>query len=294
MQGNGYRPSWDEEVAAAKQRRVEAIREAEKAAMLAAIPFVKANGGPLRAPSHSLRAFIDTESARALLSERERRLQIAHVVPLALEPPAVDIAWVSAGTHADRLLRPAGGVSLGGKRAIAVPPILTIEDVATCLHEIGHQRDLGYGGRVSREAAAWRWAIEHALYWDFRLQRHMKECLSTYLQAATDLRDVVDVAAAEALISQEGFRAHERPQHDSTEELRRFIDVLVEQFEETQFFETHGRQRCQDTRFCLKSDALATAIDADKRVCRQCDSRRKSDRDYRKTMLLREMGARAR
>ena len=59
------------------------------------------------------------------------------LVDLALQAPAIRLAWVAPSTTAARLVRPGNAVYHYAHRTAIGPGIATIEDVARMLHEIG-------------------------------------------------------------------------------------------------------------------------------------------------------------
>ena len=169
-----------------------------------------------QAPTDLTAAYVPAGEWRTPLSgEAEVRMHVYHLVTLARETdPIVEIAWLLPETHATRLLAGSGGVSLRAQSAIAVPAITTIEDVATALHELGHQRTWNVTGRLARELAAWRFAIDRSLIWNGRAHAFLADSILTYVaetQKKRALEDILTVHEIDQLVTWETCRQHIRP-----------------------------------------------------------------------------------
>jgi hypothetical protein len=62
---------------------------------------------------------------------------------------------------------------------IHIPKVRSLDDYATCLHELGHVygRDQKSPDSTTRELGAWQWAREHALAWTEEMERIAADCL---------------------------------------------------------------------------------------------------------------------
>jgi hypothetical protein len=127
--------------------------------------------------------------------ERLRR----HAVDLALEEPAIAVHWLGRDSPTDRLVQRGNAVALSGQgnRMIMVPPIVGEPSYVTVLHEIGHFRAPGFGGKLQCEAAAWRYCRQVAIVWSHECQQTMIRCVNTYSanadRTATNLMGALDV-----------------------------------------------------------------------------------------------------
>lgn len=83
-----------------------------------------------------------------------------HIKALAIKH-SIDISWLSERDTIDKI----GAVR--ASRSVRIPRIIPGETgrYAIALHEIGHVVGPYRRGRLSREIAAWRWAIEHSDRW---------------------------------------------------------------------------------------------------------------------------------
>lgn len=119
---------------------------------------------------------------------------IARPFVRALAEHAIKIAV----THGLTVQRSRRASAIGHQRMVFCEPVLTEEAYSTFLHESGHcieatadslQQRHFYREHIiapAAEAAAWRWAIEHALVWTDRMQGDLQEALSTYRPHASD------------------------------------------------------------------------------------------------------------
>jgi hypothetical protein len=66
------------------------------------------------------------------------------------------------------------------RHTVRIPPVKTDVTYALALHEIGHILGEQPKGRLAREAAAWRWAMDAAESWSAAMHGKMKHCLGFY------------------------------------------------------------------------------------------------------------------
>lgn len=86
---------------------------------------------------------------------------------------------ISIGTHSH------GGRAFRKKRQINIQPVKSAVTYAVALHEIGHIHGPWQSGtRLEREAGAWHWARNNALFWTGSMEKKLLKSLGSYIQWA--------------------------------------------------------------------------------------------------------------
>ena len=88
----------------------------------------------------------------------------------------INIVFAKPGQEVSALLR---------ARIVFIRPLKSTVSYVDALHEIGHILDtksVKARTELVCEAQAWKWAQEHALFWNDTAEKHKNLCLSLYLK----------------------------------------------------------------------------------------------------------------
>jgi hypothetical protein len=149
---------------------------------------------------------------------------IEHFVDHVLAGPRVAIRWLARYTKAAHLVLPFKGVAFLYPDVAVIPPIHDEDTLLTAWHELAHGRTKDVSGRLAREAAAWKYARQHAPIWSASMQMGMRESVRSHLANAM-LENVVEVHSLEQLISNHEYRVER--QRRVRLELQRERDELL-------------------------------------------------------------------
>lgn len=183
-----------------------------------------------------------------------------HIVELASSDPAIEIYWMANGSHTQKFIGAGIAHAFVARRSVVVPPLVTMADYLTSLHELGHCRASNPSrGRLEREEDAWRWAATVAREWGEDEHADMAQSLGGYMKAADRLKgdNSISVLHAERFMSAEGF-----------EEIQQIRRANCERAEDEIFIAKHGAHvRCQ-ARTCR--GGVARVEMHSKLLCRSC------------------------
>ena len=70
------------------------------------------------------------------------------------------------------------------EKTIYIRPVKSAITYATALHELGHVLGPNPNRRLAQEAAAWKWAEEHAIAWPEAARKDAENSLRSYLEWA--------------------------------------------------------------------------------------------------------------